>query len=222
MVRVKVQSKVNTVPCVQPRCCGGSWRPVRPGLSPACQQTAWRWPHRTQRCHCSPPTASLFPLGTQPQPSGHCSSHPPTLLPTGDTSRSLSVREGGSPFVTEIRGRELFPKYLKKQFKCCFAYNWIPSHNYNTVCTSAVSSMHVLQWSVRGFYLSSLTPLSIPGVITATVVKVPQTAVPRQSVHDPCWTDGMDKRCLPVRCGKKTYIIYNIILYHSHFTNDLE
>lgn len=45
-----------------------------------------------------------------------------------------------------------------------------------------------------------LTQLSIAGVVTATVVKVPQAAVPGQRVHDACGADGMDKSCLPVCC----------------------
>lgn len=45
-----------------------------------------------------------------------------------------------------------------------------------------------------------LTQLSIAGVITATVVKVPQAAVPGQCVHDACGADGMDKSSLPICC----------------------
>lgn len=51
------------VPCGQPRCCGGSWLLVNPVRSPARQQTAWRWPRRSQHCRCSLPRANRDPLG---------------------------------------------------------------------------------------------------------------------------------------------------------------
>lgn len=46
--------------------------------------------------------------------------------------------------------------------------------------------------------ISLLTQLPIAGVITATVVKVPEAAVSSQSVHDASRTDGVYERCLPV------------------------
>lgn len=49
----------------------------------------------------------------------------------------------------------------------------------------------------------SLTPLSVPAVIAATVVKVAKTAVPGQSVHDSSRADGMHKCRLPIRCQQR-------------------
>lgn len=46
------------VPCVRPRCYGGSWPPGHPAQSPARRQTAWRWPRQSPRCRCSLPRAS--------------------------------------------------------------------------------------------------------------------------------------------------------------------
>lgn len=39
-----------------------------------------------------------------------------------------------------------------------------------------------------------LTNLPVLWHITATVVQLPQAAVPCQGVHDPCCTDGVDER----------------------------
>lgn len=56
-----------------------------------------------------------------------------------------------------------------------------------------------LGW-VRDSSFCVLTQLSIAGVVTATVVKIPQAAVPGQRVHDTRRADGMDKGCFSVCC----------------------
>lgn len=55
---------------------------------------------------------------------------------------------------------------------------------------------------MRGSSSSLLTQLSIAGVITATVVKVPQAAVPGQCVHDARRADGMNKGCFSICCQR--------------------
>ena len=59
----KLMEGASTVPCAQPRCCGGSWLPVRPAPSPARLRTAWRWPLRSRHCRCSRPRANHDHLG---------------------------------------------------------------------------------------------------------------------------------------------------------------
>lgn len=47
----------------------------------------------------------------------------------------------------------------------------------------------------------ALTPLPVPAVVAPAVVKVAETAVPGESVHDASRADGVHKRRLPIRCN---------------------
>lgn len=51
----------------------------------------------------------------------------------------------------------------------------------------------------------ALTPLAVPAVVAPAVVKVAQTAVPGESVHDAGRADGVHERSLPVCCDHNRY-----------------
>lgn len=81
---------------------------------------------------------------------------------------------------------------------------WAPDHLllhstcsavFTIVCHCAHHSVHIIE--------RVLTSLTVPGVITTTVIKVAQAAVPCESVHDTSRTDGMNKSCLPGCCKQK-------------------
>lgn len=78
---------------------------------------------------------------------------------------------------------------------------WAPDllNNYSVVFTIVCDCVYR---SVL-FTVCILTSLTIPGVITATIIKVAQAAVPCKSVHNPSRTDGMNKCCLPGCCKQK-------------------
>lgn len=48
----------------------------------------------------------------------------------------------------------------------------------------------------------ALTPLAIPAVVAAAVVKVAEAAVPGESVHDASRADGVHERSLPICCDQ--------------------
>lgn len=128
--------RCSEVPCVQPRCYGGSWPPGHPARSPVRRQTVWRWPRQSPHCRCSRPRASRDRLRRRKHKFGR------------------AAREGGR-----------FSMWL-----------------------------HV-----------ALTPLSVPAVVAPAVVKVAETAVPGESVHDASRADGVHERSLPVCCDHNHY-----------------
>lgn len=77
---------------------------------------------------------------------------------------------------------------------------WGPGWGGVSAGLSGVEKNFCCLGCVRGSSSSLLTQLSIAGVVTATVVKIPQAAVPGQRVHDTRRADGVDKGCFSVCC----------------------
>lgn len=64
-------------------------------------------------------------------------------------------------------------------------------------CSGAgVMAAHLTAGRSQQHAYQHLTYTPVPGVITATALKVPHAAVPGQGVHNTSGADGMHKGCL--------------------------
>lgn len=168
------------IPCVPLHCCAGSWQHVHLARFLTHPQIVWRWPLQSPRYHCSLPTTSLDHLKHSHNfnYTPHKPAAPIPLLITKDVRKLI-----------------IFAQCSWDGLQTTYTYTALAVLFLTIVC-------HCVHHSVL-FTERVLTSLTVPGVITATIVKVAQAAVSCESVHDPSRTDGMNKSCLPGCCKQK-------------------